>query len=57
MKDISFQEKELKILREAVDEATSILGQKMAQSPDILSIIQIIKNFKMGTSPFFFREY
>ena len=45
MKDISFQEKELKILREAVDEATSILGQKMAQSPDILSIIQILEEF------------
>ena len=45
MKDISFQDKELKILREAVDEATSILGQKMAQSPDILSIIQILEQF------------
>jgi hypothetical protein len=45
MKDISFQDKELKILREAVDEATSILGQKMAQSADILSIIQILEEF------------
>ena len=35
MKDISFQEKELKILRQAVDSATSILGEKMVKSDNI----------------------
>ena len=45
MKDISFQEKELKILRQAVDNATSILGKKTAQSPDILHIIEILEEF------------
>jgi len=45
MKDISFQEKELKILREAVDSATSILGEKMVKSDNIKSLINILENF------------
>ena len=43
MKDISFQDKELKILREAVDDANIILGEKMVKSDNIksLSLIHI----------------
>ena len=37
----SFKEKELEILRSAVDKATSIVGQKMVQSEDIKKIINI----------------
>tara|TARA_B110000483_G_scaffold144183_2_gene172132 strand:- start:1722 stop:3131 length:1410 start_codon:yes stop_codon:yes gene_type:complete len=45
MKDISFQEKELTILRESVDEATAILGKKLARSDDIKILINILENF------------
>ena len=45
MKNISFEEKELKILRNAVDNATSILGKKIAQSSEILNIIEILEEF------------
>tara|TARA_B100001175_G_scaffold315495_1_gene327153 strand:- start:432 stop:1823 length:1392 start_codon:yes stop_codon:yes gene_type:complete len=45
MKGLSFQEKELQILRTAIDNATSILGEKLVQSPDIKTIISILENF------------
>lgn len=45
MKDLTFQEKELQILRNAIDNATSVLGQKLVQSPDIKIIINILENF------------
>ena len=45
MKDISFQEKELKILREAVDNANTILGEKMVKSDNIKLLINILENF------------
>lgn len=41
----SFEEKELKILREAIDNASSILGKKTAQSPIIQEIIKILEDF------------
>ena len=41
----SFEEKELKILREAVDYATEVVGKKMVQSDDIANIITILENF------------
>ena len=40
-----FEEKELKILRDAVDNATSILGKKTAQSDIIQHIISILETF------------
>ncbi len=45
MKDIQFQEKELQILRNSVDNATSILGKKLLQSEDIKIIIDILEKF------------
>ena len=45
MKDISFQEKELKILRDAVDSASNILGEKMVKSDNIKSLIFILEKF------------
>ena len=45
MEEKSFEEKELKILREAVDNATTIVGKKTAQSNDIKEIIDILENF------------
>tara|TARA_B110001452_G_C15233743_1_gene427226 strand:- start:399 stop:1811 length:1413 start_codon:yes stop_codon:yes gene_type:complete len=41
----SFEEKELKILRDAVDNATTIVGKKMVQSDDIKNIITILETF------------
>ena len=43
----SFKEKELEILRTAIDKATSIVGQKMVQSEDIKKIINILEKFLM----------
>ena len=45
MKDISFQEKELKILRDAVDSASNVLGEKMVKSDNIKSLIFILEKF------------
>tara|TARA_X000000368_G_scaffold281224_2_gene223159 strand:- start:1944 stop:3305 length:1362 start_codon:yes stop_codon:yes gene_type:complete len=45
MKDISFQDKELKILREAVDNANTVLGKKMIKSDNIKTLISILENF------------
>ena len=45
MKDISFQDKELKILREAVDDANIVLGKKMIKSDNIKTLISILENF------------
>lgn len=45
MKDISFQDKELKILREAVDSATTLLGEKMVKSDNIKTLINILEDF------------
>ena len=41
----SFEEKELQILRKAIDNATSISGRKLAQSDTIKKIIEILENF------------
>ena len=41
----SFEEKELKILRNAIDSATTILGKKLVQSDTIKNIIDILENF------------
>ena len=42
---ITFQEKELEILRQAVDKAQKIKGRKVAQSPEIIEIMAIIEKF------------
>lgn len=41
----SYQEKELDILREAVDKAEKISGKRMISSPDIQKMIFIVENF------------
>ena len=41
----SFEEKELKILRNAIDSATTILGKKLVHSDTIKNIIDILENF------------
>ena len=41
----TFEEKELQILRKAIDDATSISGRKLAQSDTIKKIIEILENF------------
>jgi hypothetical protein len=45
MNDIQFQEKELEILRNAIDSASDALGKKMVQSNNITSIINILEKF------------
>lgn len=45
MKINKFEEKELKILRNAVDDASDLTGKKLAQSEDIKKIINILENF------------
>ena len=41
----SFEEKELSILREAVDEANILSGKKLAQSEEVINIINILEHF------------
>jgi hypothetical protein len=41
----SFEEKELKILRSAIDNATFIIGKKLVQSDSIKNIIEILETF------------
>uniref|UniRef100_A0A6C0H490 Poly(A) polymerase catalytic subunit domain-containing protein n=1 Tax=viral metagenome TaxID=1070528 RepID=A0A6C0H490_9ZZZZ len=41
----SFEEKELKILRNAIDNATFIIGKKLVQSDSIKNIIEILETF------------
>ena len=41
----TFEEKELAILREAVDKSEKLTGRKMAQSKEIKDIIQIVEDF------------
>ena len=41
----SFEENELSILREAVDEANILVGKKLAQSEEVLNIINILEHF------------
>lgn len=43
--NLSFQECELAILRQAVDESDKIQGAKAANSPDVQRIIQILEEF------------
>ena len=45
MDNKSFEEKELHILRSAVDDANILVGKKMAQSDEVLNIINILENF------------
>lgn len=45
MNDRQFQEKELKILRNAIDSASDALGKKMIQSENITPIINILEKF------------
>lgn len=42
---MTFQECELAILRQAVDESEKIQGSKMANSPEVTKIIQILEDF------------
>ena len=42
---MTFQECELAVLRQAVDESEKIQGAKIATSPDVQKIIQILENF------------
>jgi hypothetical protein len=42
---MTFQDCELAILRHAVDENESILGEKIANSEDVKAIIKILENF------------
>ena len=41
----SFEEKELQILRDAVDEAGEIMGKKIAQSEDIQKLISLLEHY------------
>lgn len=41
----SFEEKELQILRDAVDEAGEIMGKKLAQSEDIQKLISLLEHY------------
>ena len=41
----SFQEKELEILRNAVDKIDSIKGKKLIRSPEVKTIIDIVEQF------------
>jgi hypothetical protein len=41
----SFEEKELQILRNAVDEAGEIMGKKLAQSEDIKKLISLLEHY------------
>ena len=45
MKKTNFENKELEILRNAIDNASSISGKKMIQSDDIKNIISILEKF------------
>ena len=40
-----YEEKELKILRSAIDNATFIIGKKLVQSDSIKNIIEILETF------------
>ena len=44
-KNLSFEEKELEILRKSVDKAEAKLGKKIKQTNDITSIIKILETF------------
>jgi hypothetical protein len=44
-KELTFEECELAILRQAVDKAEKIQGEKKISSPEIQHIIQIVENF------------
>ena len=44
-KNLTFEEKELNILRDAVDKAEAKIGKKMNSSSDIVSIIAILEQF------------
>jgi hypothetical protein len=45
MKKESLNEKEIKILRNAIDNATYIMGEKLVKSDNIKNIIEILENF------------
>ena len=42
---MTFQECELAVLRQAVDESEKMQGAKVATSPDVQQIIQILEDF------------
>ena len=44
-KNMSFQECELAILRQAVDKADVIEGEKLLKDPEVKKIIDIVENF------------
>ena len=44
-KEKTFEEKELEILRSAIDKAEEIQGKANAQSPEIIKIIEILEDF------------
>ena len=41
----TFEDKELQILRSAIDNATTISGRKLVQSDTVKKIIAILENF------------
>ena len=45
MKKDLFEEKELQILRDAIDNATSLSGKKLAQSDEVKNILDILEEF------------
>ena len=45
MNSKSFEEKELKILRDSIDYATNIVGKKLTQTEDVKKIIDILESF------------
>ena len=45
MKKDLFEEKELQILRDAIDRATSLSGKKLAQSDEVKNILDILEEF------------
>jgi hypothetical protein len=44
-KNLTFEEKELELLRKSVDKGEKKLGKKIQQSNDIIDIIKILENF------------
>ncbi|RZD42126.1 MAG: hypothetical protein CXT73_03765 [Methanobacteriota archaeon] len=46
---LTFEEKELKILRNAVDDITSKQGKKVMNSPEVIDIIEIVEEFLRST--------
>ena len=48
-KNMTFQECELAILRQAVDESEKIQGKKVANSPEVQAMVKILEDFLIST--------